>query len=133
MMRAPIRARPGASMKRLRGKVNWPALVFLLLLPACTLFSFAPFGSPQQEHPLDPAEPPEPHTPPTLSPRPAGAISHSEVDEPGMGALVEALVACKTRNTLSSWNDRARGIGCGRDAIVARMNEIAAAPGGGCR
>jgi hypothetical protein len=110
--------------------VNWPTLVFLLLLPACTLFSFAPFSSPQREHALDPAEPPEPHTPSTLSPGPAGAISHSEVDEPGMGALVEALVSCKTRNTLSSWTDRARGIGCGSDAIVARMNEIAAASGG---
>jgi hypothetical protein len=87
-------------------------------------------SSPQRESQLDPAEPPQPHIAPTLLPRPAGGISHAEIDEGRMRALVEALVACKTRNTLSSWTDPARGIGCGRDAIVAQMNEIATASGG---
>ena len=111
--------------------MNWPALVFLLLLPACTLFSVASFSSPQREHALDPAEPSEPlPAVQTVLSRAAGAISHSEIDEPGMGRLVESLVACKTRSTLSSWTDPARGIGCARNAIVARTNEIAAASAG---
>jgi hypothetical protein len=63
-------------------------------------------------------------------PEPKNGISHADVDEAGMRKLVESLVACKTRHTLSSWTDPARGIGCGRDAVVARMNEIAAASGG---
>jgi hypothetical protein len=47
-----------------------------------------------------------------------------------MRALDESLVACGTRNTLSSWTDPARGIGCARDAIVARLNQIAAVSDG---
>src|SRR5438445_9021507 len=42
-----------------------------------------------------------------------------------MRALISRLVACGTRLTLSSWTDSKRGIGCGRDVIVARFNEIA--------
>ena len=42
-----------------------------------------------------------------------------------MRALIHNLVSCGTRLTLSSWSDPKRGIGCGRDAIVARLNEIA--------
>jgi hypothetical protein len=47
-----------------------------------------------------------------------------------MRALIGKLVACGTRLTLSSWDDPNRGIGCGRDAIVARFNEIAKDSGG---
>ena len=47
-----------------------------------------------------------------------------------MRALIGKLVACGTRLTLSSWDDPKRGIGCGRDAIVARLNEIAKDSGG---
>src|SRR3989440_7044583 len=47
-----------------------------------------------------------------------------------MGALIGKLVACGTRLTLSSWTNSKRGIGCGRDAIVARLNEIAKDSGG---
>ncbi|HSS76570.1 MAG TPA: M20/M25/M40 family metallo-hydrolase [Thermoanaerobaculia bacterium] len=45
-------------------------------------------------------------------------------------AIVSELVACGTRNSLSSWTDPQRGIGCGRDAVVKRFGEIAAKSGG---
>jgi hypothetical protein len=65
-----------------------------------------------------------------LLPRPAAAISRPDVDEAGMRSLIEQLVACGTRNSLSSWTDPKRGAGCGRDRIVARWNEIAKSSGG---
>src|SRR3954467_15139994 len=40
------------------------------------------------------------------------------------------LVGCGTRHSLSSWTDPKRGIGCGRDVVVRRLNEIAARTGG---
>jgi hypothetical protein len=46
-----------------------------------------------------------------------------------MRSLVEELVACGTRNSLSSWDDPRRGVGCGRDHVVARMKEIARSSG----
>jgi hypothetical protein len=45
-------------------------------------------------------------------------------------AIVTELVACGTRNSLSSWTDPHRGIGCGRDAVVKRFGDIAAKSGG---
>src|SRR5438445_13848912 len=47
-----------------------------------------------------------------------------------MRTLIHSLVSCGTRLTLSSWSDPKRGIGCGRDAIVARLNDIAKDSGG---
>ena len=47
-----------------------------------------------------------------------------------MRSLIEQLVACGTRNSLSPWNDPKRGAGCGRDHIVARLKEITQASGG---
>jgi hypothetical protein len=52
------------------------------------------------------------------------------VDEKSMRALIHELVDCGTRLTLSSWDDPKRGAGCGRDKIVARLNEIAKDSGG---
>jgi hypothetical protein len=49
----------------------------------------------------------------------------ASVDEKSMRTLIGKLVACGTRLTLSSWEDPKRGIGCARDAIAARFNEIA--------
>ena len=46
-----------------------------------------------------------------------------------MRSLIEQLVACGTRNSLSSWDDPKRGIGCGRDHVVARMKEVARSSG----
>jgi len=84
----------------------------------------------QQSAPRDPAEPQQdsPHT--NLLPRPAGAIARQSVDEKSMRALIDQLVSCGTRLSLSSWTDAKRGIGCGRDHIAARFNEIAKDSGG---
>src|SRR5712671_4955133 len=79
----------------------------------------------QQAVPRDPAEPAKGKPQPKILARPAGGIARASVDEKSMGALIGKLVACGTRLTLSSWDDPKRGIGCGRDAIVAQMNEIA--------
>jgi hypothetical protein len=79
----------------------------------------------QQRVPRDPAEPQQgqPHT--NVLPRPTGAILRQSVDEKSMRALIDQLVFCGTRLSLSSWTDPQRGIGCARDHIVARLNEIA--------
>ena len=45
-------------------------------------------------------------------------------------AIDTELVACGTRHSMSSWTDPRRGIGCGRDVVVRRLNEIAAQSGG---
>ncbi len=73
----------------------------------------------------DPAEPAQAKAQPNLMARPAGGVARQAVDERSMRALIGQLVACGTRLTLSSWTDSKRGIGCGRDAIVARLNEMA--------
>jgi hypothetical protein len=52
------------------------------------------------------------------------------VNEKALHSIIEQLVGCGTRESLSSWTDPKRGIGCGRDRIVARFHEIARASGG---
>src|SRR5215472_13979150 len=84
----------------------------------------------QQPTPRDPAEPPRGGPPPKILQRPSGAILRQSIDEKSMRALIHNLVSCGTRLTLSSWTDPKRGIGCGRDFVVARLNEIAAQSGG---
>jgi hypothetical protein len=78
----------------------------------------------------DPQEPQGGKPAPKLLPPMASGVARREVDEKGMSALIHELVSCGTRLTLSSWTDPQRGIGCGRDHIVARFNEIANASGG---
>jgi hypothetical protein len=78
----------------------------------------------------DPAEPPGGPASPRLSPPPAGAIARASVDEKALAATVGELAACGTRHSLSSWDDPKRGIGCGRDRVVARFEKIARASGG---
>src|SRR5258708_24800386 len=78
----------------------------------------------------DPAEPAQNKPKPKILPRPSGAIARSNVDEKSMRELIERLVACGSRNSLSSWSDPKRGAGCGRDQIVARVSEIAKASAG---
>lgn len=73
----------------------------------------------------DPAEPLTDAPHPKILPRPAGAIARASIDEKSMRTLIHDEVSCGTRLTLSSWTDPKRGIGCGRDFVVARMNEIA--------
>src|SRR3984893_14567855 len=95
----------------------------------CFWMAFSPACA-QQSAPHDPAEPQQgpPHW--KLLPRPAGAIARQSVDEKSMRALIDQLVACGTRLSLSSWTDPKRGIGCGRDYIATRFNEIAKDSGG---
>jgi len=78
----------------------------------------------------DPAEPAQEKPQAKTLPHPAGRIARTSVNEKSMRALIAKLVACGTRLTLSSWTDPKRGIGCARDAIVARLNEIAQDSGG---
>jgi Peptidase family M28 len=47
-----------------------------------------------------------------------------------MRALIDSMVACGTRIAIGDWDDPKRGPGCGRDKIVARLNEINKANGG---
>src|SRR2546425_1770657 len=84
----------------------------------------------QQAVPRDPAEPAQGKPQSKILARPAGRVARASVDEKSMRALIGKLVACGTRLTLSSWTDAKRGIGCGRDAVVARFNEIAKDSGG---
>src|SRR5258708_1103016 len=84
----------------------------------------------QESAPRDPAEPQQGQPHPKVLLRPAAAIARQSVDEKSMRALIDQLVSCGTRLSLSSWTDAKRGIGCGRDHIVARLNEIAKESGG---
>jgi hypothetical protein len=79
------------------------------------------------QHPtaLDPAEPLQGLLRPTILERSTGAIDRKSVDEQSMRTLIHELVACGTRLSISSWTDPKRGIGCARDRVVARLNEIA--------
>jgi hypothetical protein len=78
----------------------------------------------------DPVEPSQGAPKPKVVARPAGAVARASVDERSMRALIDQLVACGTRLTLSSWTDPKRGVGCGRDRIAERLSEISKATGG---
>ena len=78
----------------------------------------------------DPGEPPANRPRPKSLPRPAGAIARASINEKTMREIIHEQVSCGTRLTLSSWTDAKRGIGCGRDFIVTRFNEIAKESGG---
>jgi hypothetical protein len=78
----------------------------------------------------DPAEPPGGKPTPKLLAWPSHRIRRSEVNERDLRATITQLVACGTRSSFSSWTDPKRGIGCGRDHIVARFRRIAKDSGG---
>lgn len=84
----------------------------------------------QQAPVRDPAEGPQAKAQTKVPAKPAGAISRQSIGEKSMRALIHDLVSCGTRLTLSSWTDPKRGVGCGRDFTVARLNEIAKDSGG---
>jgi hypothetical protein len=84
----------------------------------------------QQTVPRDPPEPQQGQAAPKVPARLTRLVLRQSVDEKSMKALIEQLVACGTRLSLSSWTDPKRGIGCGRDHIVARLQEIANGSGG---
>jgi hypothetical protein len=92
------------------------------------VLSSAAFG--QRGAGRDPDEPQGGKPAPKLVARMAPGVVRRDVDEKGMAALIHELVACGMRLTLSSWTDPKRGIGCARDHIVARFNEIAQSSGG---
>jgi hypothetical protein len=79
--------------------------------------------------PQDPQEPPG-KSAPSLIPPPAGAITSAGVAQGELRDIINGLVACGTRNSLSSWTDPKRGIGCGRDHIVSQLEAILKATGG---
>lgn len=99
-------------------------------LSALLLLSLSLPLAAQRQAPRDPEEPQTGKASPKLVPRMASGVMRRDVDERSMRALIEELAACGTRLTLSSWTDPKRGIGCGRDHIVARLNEIAKSSGG---
>jgi len=106
-------------------KSIWRIGAAALLLPA--LAATPMFG---QEAGQDPAEPLQGKPQPTILPRPVGSLARQDVDEKAMAALIHELVGCGTRLSISSWTDPKRGVGCGRDHILARFNQIAAESGG---
>jgi hypothetical protein len=81
----------------------------------------------------DPVEPQGGAPTPQLLPPPAGAIARQAVDEAALRSTIQELVDCGTRLSISSWDVPQRGIGCGRDRLVARLNAIAKASGGRLR
>jgi hypothetical protein len=85
---------------------------------------------PRQSSVQDPDEPLHGRPKPTLLSRPGGEIPRANIDEESMRALIHQLVSCGTRLSISSWTDSHRGIGCGRDQVVARLRAIAAESGG---
>jgi hypothetical protein len=100
------------------------------IIPVLFLLGLVTFSPVPLEAQNDPAEPLLNKPNPKILARPGGAVARQAVDEKSMRALIERLVGCGTRNSLSSWDDPKRGAGCGRDQIVARLGEIANASGG---
>lgn len=98
---------------------------------AMALLMAASAGRAQETAGRDPVEPGRREQKAQVPPR-LGRATYA-VDQKGMQALIEKLVACGTRLTLSSWTDPKRGIGCARNALVARLNEIAKESGGKLR
>ena len=84
----------------------------------------------QQKRGGDPAEPAKAVARTKSPARLPRAIARANVDTKGMLALIDQLVGCGTRLTLSSWTDPKRGIGCARDKIVTRLEAISKENGG---
>jgi hypothetical protein len=112
--------------RKKRSPIAFALQISMLIALAC--FSTEPLSAQG-----DPLEPPQNRPAPKLLPRPAKPVARQEVDEKSMRALIEQLVACGTRNSLSSWSDPARGAGCARDHILARFQEINKESGGKLR
>jgi hypothetical protein len=111
-----FRPRPGRSAATALAQVV--LLLGLIGHSAARLLAQAPIGN-------DPAEPRQDKPGPKILARPSGGIVRNAIDEKSMRELIERLVACGTRSSLSSWDDPKRGAGCGRDHIVARITQIA--------
>lgn len=112
-----------------RGHLHRTLLASSFAASICFWIGVSPAHA-QQARPRDPIEPQQNRPHPKLLPHPTGAIARQSVDEKSMRALIDQLVSCGTRLSLSSWTDPKRGIGCARDHIVARLNDAAKASGG---
>src|SRR5579872_3483650 len=113
-------------------RINSPRFIattlFLLVVPLSAWR--ADPGDPAGLLLQDPAEPPEGRPNPQSAPAVPGMITAADVDQATLRAIIEELVACGTRNSLSSWTDPKREIGCARNRILARFQEISRASGG---
>ena len=107
-------------------------IALLVLLGAVLVAWNVRVNAGRAPHPVeqDPQEPLTGKPMPTLLAPPAGAIIPGDVNQKTLAAIVNELVACGTRSSLSSWESGPRGIGCGRDRIAARFQEISKASGG---
>jgi hypothetical protein len=101
------------------------AVILLAIIWSARVITGSPRAAAQ-----DPQEPPVGKPSPRLLPPPDGAIAPGDVDPKTLTAVVDELVACGTRSSLSSWQAGDRGIGCGRDRIVARFEQISRSTGG---
>jgi len=100
----------------------------VVVLLACFLVAGA--ANAQKKMGGDPVEPARSEPRAKRPVRMTRAIARQSVDTKSMVALIDQMVACGTRLTLSSWTDPKRGIGCARDKIVARLEEISKVTGG---
>jgi len=64
------------------------------------------------QNPRDPEEPLAGKPTPKLLAPPSGAITPGDVDQKTLAAIINELVACGTRSSLSSCEGGTRGIGC---------------------
>ena len=109
---------------RCKKRLSFRGLV-LISGSLCTLLLSATLTMAQ-----DPAEPPNSAPKVEAIPRPSGAIRRPAIDEKLMRTIIDEQVACGTRDSFSSWTDPKRGIGCGRDRVLAQFQKIANDSGG---
>ena len=111
--------------------MSWRLGIAVLSLGVLLQANGVPAGPrPAAAPPQDPQEPPGGKPSVHLIPPPASRITSADVDRKELAGIIHDLVACGTRSSLSPWDDPNHGIGCGRDRIVARFQEIAKATGG---
>ncbi|HUI42773.1 MAG TPA: M28 family peptidase [Terriglobia bacterium] len=112
---------------RLRLGIVGGALALWVLLHARGIPAGLALAAPA---PQDPDEPLNGKPSPKLIPPPGSPITSGDVDQKELTDIINELVACGTRSSLSSWKDTDHEIGCGRNRIVARFQAISKAMGG---
>jgi hypothetical protein len=99
------------------------ALLLLVTALGAAAIPAAAAGDPAETARLAPA--------PASGPaRPAGTLQRRQIDEASLRSTIHDLVGCGTRESLSSWTDPKRGIGCGRDHVLAKLRELGQHSGG---
>lgn len=117
-------------MRKSRGATAAMVLLATTWLVCIGLDSAQTVSGQASQNPRDPEEPLTGKPMPKLLAPPSGAITPGDIDQKTLAAIIHELVACGTRSSLSSWEGGTRGIGCGRDRIKARFDEIAKSSGG---